>query len=399
MSDTSLTPGVTRSRRSLLAALGVGGAAALTGCWGRVPVLDRVTPTCESRDAPWPVAGRTPARTGHAPGTTPPAAPTPDRLLRHDGRLPPSTPVVGAERLFATTPSRLVAVDPADGTVAWEREPRGSYDPGAAPTLACGTVVASDSEGLAAFDVADGSRRWWRRRDADGRDPGGPAAAAGVVYVPEGERTAAHDAASGERLWTGGAGGAVAVDADAGRVYTTDGGASAGEVTALSTDGEVVWSTPGPAHLGRPVAAGDRVHALGEGELLALDAADGSVAWRRDGPRGRGGGLAVADGRVYAAAGGGTVAVARDAATGDPVGVADGGETPWRARTGGGAAAPVVAGDAVLVPGANGLSAVDARTGERRWRVARIGGLPSRSVAAVDGTVYAAGFDGVHALR
>jgi outer membrane protein assembly factor BamB len=194
----------------------------------------------------------------------------------------------------------------------------------------------------------------------------------------------------------------VAVEADAGRVYATDDAPRDGEVTALSTDGDEQWSTSGPAHLGTPVVAGDRVYALGEDALLALDATDGSVAWRRGGPPGHGGGLAVADGRVYAAAGGGTVALAREADTGAPVtppGTDEDEGEPWRVRTGGGEAAPVVAGGTVLVPGARGLFAVDARTGERRWRRERLGGRPARAVAVADGRAYVGGSDGVAALR
>jgi outer membrane protein assembly factor BamB len=68
-------------------------------------------------------------------------------------------------------------------------------------------------------------------------------------------------------------------------------------------------------------------------------------------------------------------------------------------HAGGGTAAPVVAGGTVLVPGARGLFAVDARTADRRFRLRRLGGRPSRSVAVVDGTVWAGDADGVYAVR
>jgi outer membrane protein assembly factor BamB len=333
------------------------------------------------------MAGRTPERTGAAPDGSVPADPAVDRLLRTDGPVPPSAPVVGGGRLIVAIPSRVVALDPADGTVAWEREPATGVRPSPAPAVGCGVVVAATGDGLAAFALEDGSRRW---RRAGGSDDAGPLAVAdGVVYHPRGQETVAVDAATGDRLWAGGPGGAVAVDPAAGRVYATDDAVSEGTVTARSTDGEALWSTTGPGHLRTPAVAGDRVYALGEGALLALDADDGTVAWRRDGPEGFGAGVAVADGRVSAAAGGGTRAVGRDT----------GGQRVWRVPTGASGAAPVVAGGTVLLPGAEGLVAVDARTGTHRWTVEALEGQPSRTVAVVDGIVYASGFDGVYALR
>lgn len=397
------------SRRGFLSALGSGGLAALAGCGGRAPLVGRSAPECEPTDAAWPVVGRTPARTGHAPDETVPDDPTVDRLLRHDGTLPPSAPVVGDGRLFVATTDRLVAVDLTDGAVAWKREPPASwsFDPDGGPVLACGRVLVPGTEGVAAFDAADGQRRWRRRSRVRASRLGvdSPAVADGVVYNPEGDRTVAYDAATGERLWSGGAGRSVTVDPGAGRVYATDDAVTDGTVTALSTEGEELWSAPGRGHLGAPVPVADRVYALAEDELLALRAADGAVAWRRDGPPGRGGGVAVADGRVYAAAGGGELVRAHDAATGAPVTVTtDDGSEPWLERSGYGTAAPVVAGSTVVLSGANGVFAVDVATDDRRWWIedvdgGSLGGTPSRSPAVVDGTVYATGFDGVYALR
>jgi len=378
-------PNVTRSRRSLLSTLAGGSLAGFAGCGGLAAPVGSSGDDCPSTTRPWPMAGRTPARTGVAPGERVPEAPTVDRLLRTDGTLPPSAPVIGDGRLVVATADRLVAVDPGDGSVAWEREPRGVFRPGPTPAVGCGAVVASTDDGVAAFALDDGRPRW-RRAGGGG---GSLAVVDGVVYHPRGPETVARDARTGERLWAGDAGGSVAVDVEAGRVYATDDAVSEGTVTARSTDGEALWSTTGPGHLRTPVVADDRVYALGEGALLALDAADGTVAWRRDGPNGYGAGLAVADGRVYAAAGGGPHAVGRDLD----------GERLWRVLTGASGAAPVVAGETVLVPGAEGLAAVDTGTGERRWTVDALGGEPSRTVAVADGVVYASGFDGVYALR
>lgn len=122
---------------------------------------------------------------------------------------------------------------------------------------------------------------------------------------------------------------------------------------------------------------------------------DVALTWRFDvGDAGPGGGVAVADGRLYA---GGDALYALD-----PVAEA----VEWEYRPPGGestaepgpvAGSPVVARDAgLVVAGApDGLHAVDAVSGERRWRYGN-GELAPETVAG--GTVYASDRDGLHAV-
>ena len=73
-------------------------------------------------------------------------------------------PLVVAGRLVSTAPdlderATLVAIDPADGTVAWQRALGGAW-PTAAPVLAGGHIVVATSGGLVGFDPSTGEERW-----------------------------------------------------------------------------------------------------------------------------------------------------------------------------------------------------------------------------------------------
>lgn len=172
----------------------------------------------------------------------------------------------------------------------------------------------------------------------------------------------------------------------AGRIYTLD---SRARVAATSPEGTPLWSidlTPATDHSddasgGGLAYAGGRVFATtGFGELVALDAATGSVVWRQSFDAGVGGAPTVSGGLVYA--------VARDASAWAVR--ADDGKVAWQlagtpAASGvPGVSAPAVNERIVVFPFASGeLLATLRQRGFTLWQSAVAGQRIGRAYAAV----------------
>ncbi len=172
-----------------------------------------------------------------------------------------------------------------------------------------------------------------------------------------------------------------------GLVYTMDGAAV---ITALSSDGSVAWSvnvTPvteksvdgsggGVSYANGVIYAG-----TGFGELLAIDAASGSIMWRRmfeaairSTP--------TSDGRSVFVVTRGDVAYAVDAKTG----ALDWVQRGATSSTGGleGGSSPAISGRQVVVPFSSGeVIAVRSNTGELRWKEGIGGARAATSLAFI----------------
>ena len=160
------------------------------------------------------------------------------------------------------------------------------------PVVAGGRVYAMDSDAVvSAFDVATG-RRLWRletqgRKDRSTNIGGGIAVEAGSLYASTGRaELLALDATSGKLKWRqplGGPARSTPTIAD-GRIFVTT---ISQQLLALSaTDGAHVWSfqasVAGTTMLGAPAPAytdGLVVAGFGSGDLAAVRAATGGVAW------------------------------------------------------------------------------------------------------------------------
>ncbi|HSJ15494.1 MAG TPA: PQQ-binding-like beta-propeller repeat protein [Longimicrobiales bacterium] len=185
-----------------------------------------------------------------------------------------------------------------------------------------------------------------------------------------------------------------------------------GSVHALDHAGQLLWKTrigdavtAAPAVVGRDVIVQNRA-----GVIVALDARDGAVRWRR--PTGADAPLAwgYESGDIYTSApavADGTAVIGSGDGSVYGVAVADG-AVRWTLKTGGRVrASPALAGGVVYVGSMDGsVYAIDAATGAQRWRFDTEGraldsrqyGFDRRTIqfgpTVVDGTVYVGARDG-----
>jgi outer membrane protein assembly factor BamB len=162
----------------------------------------------------------------------------------------------------------------------------------ATPVIAGGRIFTMDSDGsISAFDVAGSARQWRTDTQADDNRStnvgGGLAAVAGRVYASTGRgEVLALDAGSGKIIWRkpldAPARSAPTVAQDRVFVVTLDGRA----VALNASTGDRVWTYQATAVatsvLGEPAPAyadGTVVCGFGSGELVALRADSGSLAW------------------------------------------------------------------------------------------------------------------------
>jgi outer membrane protein assembly factor BamB len=173
--------------------------------------------------------------------------------------------------------NRVLMIDPATGDTEWCRK---RVDPSCPALMTGGAVLLGTSFGeIVALAAADGNELWRLRVCADALSGlalagGGTVAAslAGEVVCVEG------DDVSWRRTLGGNCYGGPSV-AQGVIVCTTFGG----EVVALDTRGELLWShATGQRLRSRAcVGRGIAVVATGEGDVLAYRLADGALVWQR----------------------------------------------------------------------------------------------------------------------
>ena len=310
----------------------------------------------------------------------------------------PSPDASGDVPMYRADPERT-GVMPGPGIEGqpvelWRIEVQGQVD--SAAVVVNGVVYISAANGfLYALDADTGTTMW----EYDTRAVGtvSVAVTAGVVYGGSGDTALfALNAGDGSELWT------VTDIQPSGALMIADGviyaGATDGTLYALDLNGNVVWrASVGDAPLRSPALSGDMVYAGNEtGALHAFERTTGEPVWsfQTDG-----GGFAptamIANGMIYqtTAEGAENYIYALDAITG---------EQRWRFDEPGnpGWFAGGTDGETLFIPSANGaLYALDATTGEVVWHE-QYGRFANAAPAIVDELVYFAGQDGfVRALE
>jgi eukaryotic-like serine/threonine-protein kinase len=274
------------------------------------------------------------------------------------------------------------------GGVQWRVQTGGPVQ--STPVVANGTVYVGSGDGhLYALDARTGAQRW--RFAAGHAVSSSPAVAAGLVYV--GSRDGAYyavDAGTGTLRWRveTGPDAPLAWGFESGDLYTASPavagglallGGSDGQVWAVdAASGAVRWRfrTQGRVRSSPAVAEGRVYVGSMDGTLYALELATGRLVWRFDTEghtleSGRFGfdrrtiqsSPAIVDGRVFVGSRDGHL-YAVDAATGRRLWTTDH-EMSWVNSS------PAVAGGLVFAGSSDNrfVQAVDARTGNERWRV------------------------------
>ncbi len=255
--------------------------------------------------------------------------------------------------------------DPRDGTSS---EPTDEWLQFQADAAHTGATTAAGPDG-------GGRVRWWS--DTSGLSTG-PVIENGTVYVGSGLRNQsvfAFDRATGDRLWRATIGDDIerALAVNDGTVYV-----SASGVYALDAEtGDQVWTERVDTSWGLAFTD-DTVFAAsgGGGPLAALEAKTGEERWSRDvhtitTP-------SVSGERIFAVGNDDLIAI--DAGSGD---------TEWTESIDRAGGPPTVVDGTVFVGTRGDLFAHDVATGEREWTLE--GNFRGTDVAVADGTVYLAG--------
>jgi len=402
------------SRRAALLGIGSGvaGSAALrSGRLGVAESAGRSTETTPSSNAAndWPMARYDAAGTGYDPHAS---GPKDDPRVKWKRDLDDfsggtGSPILLGDAVYAVG-GGLAALDAATGDTRFVHE--GSYRSSPAraraSAYATDTLAVTSPRGVFGLDAGGGLRLLDRgfgveRWHGPGEEPEfsvfgpptavPPVASDGTVYaaVPGVGRVVALDASSGRVRWRRSPGD------DLRRLAVRDGRVFAVNwpyrTTAYDADtGERLWKVDLPEQMVlAPTAAGDAVLVPDRRGVTALDPADGSVRWRhRHAGNATEGAAAVADGTVFVQSGGGDGALyALDLATG---------ERRWSVPVPG-EGTPVVADGVVYASAHRRIVAVDADTGEARWRTETR--MPASTPAVGDGTLYVATHAAVLALE
>ncbi|MDZ7904846.1 MAG: PQQ-binding-like beta-propeller repeat protein [Cypionkella sp.] len=212
-----------------------------------------------------------------------------------------ATPVASGGRIFAMDAGRSVSALTGGGAVIWTADVAAPFDPngdlsGGGLATSGGAVYVTTGAGEVIALAANSGAVQWRQR-LDGALSGPPTVDGGRVYVMgRNGSAAALDTNTGRILWQlegaprkGGMLGAGAIAADGSSVYLPY---SAGQLDAVSRDGDVIWSAGiagqrlGRASAGFGDVTGDPVIANGviyvgsaAGRTAAISAATGQRIW------------------------------------------------------------------------------------------------------------------------
>ena len=360
------------SRRRFLAAVGAAAVGASAGClgFGQSGYDDAADDAGDRTD--WPTYGHDGHNTNYNPGGTAPRTGVTERWRVETSALT-AQPVISDGTVFAVDGADVRAIDAESGEVRWSVAPdnrAATY--WAPPTVVDGVAYLGDGdERLRAFDAETGETLWTRTFGGGDRFEavyGSPTVGTGgTLYVgTTGGRIYGVDPSNGETRWSTSVFGQILTTVVADRMLvlaTTEGG----DAYAVSDSGRQHWQTalPDLSHTTPAVAGGTLYVGCFDGKVYAIDAGRGRIEWSAHVGGFIEGGLAVADGRVYAQ--GGRELHALDA---------DSGRGRWRAPIGSsGDHTPVVVGDTVYVGGDRlrafepdgGTGVADVRVGATRF--------------------------------
>ncbi len=239
----------------------------------------------------------------------------------------PGMPSVAGEDAYVVAGADLISLEPLTGEERWRVSTETSDAFASDPVRAGELVVTATDQVVYAVDPETGEIVWSARSRGEGLFSSLPTVAGARVLIATDRGLTALDAGTGQIVWT----------------FETG-------------PGEGVWSTPAVSF--------DRAYLAIGGRLVAIDLVTGRTLWSfaagaddqfNETPAVSGGRVYVTDGHVYAL----------DAETGSQLWSSDAvdpASSPAVSST------PVVDGNLLLIPAADGLYALNADTGGLAWR-------------------------------
>ncbi|WP_144919900.1 outer membrane protein assembly factor BamB family protein [Halorubrum salsamenti] len=390
------------SRRAFLSGLGAAGLTATAGC---LTGFDAAPGTDETYD--WPTGGGDDLNSRAVPdGTAPRDDPTVDRTHEFDG-IPAGDPVVTAETVLLNTGVDVVALDREDLSRRWSVAPddNDAFRYTGAPAVADGAAYVPESDTLVARDLDTGEQLWSHEFEYVFGETTPLVVEYGDdvrVIIGAGEYLRAFDGSTGELEWERRLDGIVrraaarALASVYGVVYVATTG---GNLYAVDDDGRVHWGRTVEAGIRTPPTvvgsrgpdgesirgSGDVVVGAGDGSVRCFDPG-GEPQWETDLRGFVEGGMAVGHGGVFASSGGRLYALN-----------AENGSHAWRTEIGNAVrpTPPALVGDRIYVGGERlhgigvdgGIGFRSVRLGETRFEHEVDGG--ASYVTAADGRLFA----------
>jgi len=305
-----------------------------------------------------------PSRTGEVRASGPVGPVVSLWTVTLDGPLVNAMPVLDGGRLFvADGQGHVTLYDSLTGSRGWsQRLPK----PATSPALADGVLVLGAGDGIYGLDATTGVTLWHQQTDA--AVTSSPAVTQGVVYagLPSGE-VAAFELRTGRPIWRQPIGGAVERSpALAGGVFYGGGGGTFSALDAAT--GRILWTRElGPGQTATPAIRDGLVYVTSgldsnaaPHRLFVLDAASGTDRWTFEAPSGA---------TLYVGAVGRELAyvVSQD---GHVYALRSGGVLGWTYDAGAAIGSVATLSHGTLYVGTSGgaLIALDATTGDVRWR-------------------------------
>lgn len=369
------------SRRESLATLG---AAVVTGCVA--PAKTNRQTGRESERNPWPMYGHGLRNRAQTDGGVSTAGIDERWASRLNGNVTTS-PSVGSALAITTAGQDVSAFEKDGGSLRWQRSlPVTTADITPAVTSEAVYVAGRDESAgiLLALDPADGSTLW--RIPMPVASP--PVVTRGTVYITNQKASrpylTAINARTGDRRWRqsltqGSVMSRPAFDADSNAYITTTWKQKLRLFRAEPKGTRLVFETKGRARSAPTIMDGRAYLTNFEGTVHAVDLSTGEELWTFETRTDISTSPAVDDEYLYVNDMLGSLYA---------INIEDG-VHKWTRKTSATTARPTIAHDTVLVGGSS-LSAVDAKTGDRRWKFT----IPAHSVtiyspAPAAGSVYA----------
>jgi len=339
-------------RRDVLTSFGVGLATTLAGCSTAAKTGYKLDESCDPATTTplWGQRSATQTGASFIDRPVPVEATSTVRAVNRGPTEPLDTaseaPVLTGSLAVLPTADGLVANDRTTGERQWTSSLPEETGVSTTPVITCGLVIAAASnDSTYVLDLETGEQVGTIPVTGGTRPESSPVLSGSTLLVP-GDGLTAYDLEAGETLWSEDPDDSeVGVCADGSVAYVTyRTEVEPGLLSLALQSSDTEWTLNDPAAFDTPpVISNGLLYAVSDSqELVCVNAADGTVEWRRSLPKRGYAKPAIAGNQVAVNAGRGNQARVLDAETGDELTTAETGESDTQ---------PVFTEDALMVAG------------------------------------------------